>query len=557
MSAPSSSGTRVAPTRSSQRRWRIRIFWSVAALIALVVLIVAGNTMDTTPNSASASDTSTSASSSSTTTDDVDTDSDSGDDAGDTAGTDTQVHFLSNDATPGSNNFGPAVDCSDANDCLVQLEAIDRQDPLHFAVDEAFAKDGLQMSLASAQEQAAYYANHHDEWMTAVDDFVSKIDNIRLSNDRHFYRTLGMIPAADGEMPTLFRATEGFAAGKVFVFTYNGETRKLRLACGFQPEESITVQGPIAVHTVTEIVPPTPQTPETPPTTDTPPCTPIAHLQANEQYTDSTRCQVRTIVQPPQECTPIVPLPAGQHYTSDDRCNIAPNPPVECTPIPSPGEGYTTTDNGCTWTPPSSPPCTPIPSPGSGYTTTDNGCTWVPPVTPPCTPVQLPAAIGYHYTDDTHCSYEKDDSNTWDCQQNGGPNCPANPVIQPPLVPGNDAQEEAMQPAPVTAPVVLDPGPGAGSPPPAESSDNGYVPPAETGGAAPGGSTVDDGGTVVVAQPDPVIPDPAPCTTCGSSSGDSGSSSSGDDSGSTGSSGSDATTPSGATNAGDPGTPQG
>jgi|GEM_PF-4499009 len=123
-----------------------------------------------------------------------------------------------------------------------------------------------------------------------------------------------------------------------------------------------------------------------------------------------------------------------------------------------------------------------------------------PPTHKPPTPTHsvcpLKPKPGYEVT--RECTYYKPPQ-SFNCQQNGGPNCPPNHARQPVQSPGNGVQATATNPVPgvSTEPQPLPSGPHRGQAPPTTSAPSGYNP--GPSGAPGGGSS--NGGSTTVRQP--------------------------------------------------------
>lgn len=191
------------------------------------------------------------------------------------------VRYFANEAEPGTNQNGPTlqVDTVEAAKYRVDIKKV--CDPLALAEMVHGIKYGHHLVQAQVEAEAKSYLADPAKRTAAVQFVDSQIAEYRIVDARgRQYKSLGMIPGKNGEMPTLTQFANHPDLGYALVTVLkDGTVRYWRIICDIQlssPEEIVGVRKPerAEVPPNTEKYPPTvvttpPSTTKTTPSTET------------------------------------------------------------------------------------------------------------------------------------------------------------------------------------------------------------------------------------------------------------------------------------------------
>ena len=303
------------------------------------------------------------------------------------------VHYYAYEAEEGTNQFGPRISLTNADDGIARLKEKMFSDPLFTSAVLLSTKYGRNVTDDSIMELARTYEADHVTWKQASTDYLDNwVKSARLADGgEESYYSLGMIPGSDpSEMPQITQFSEQPSLGQVLVLEIeNGGTLYLRVDCDLQPAFKSKVPN-VSKPAVKESKPKQeakpyggghapkgpwykkpqggakPPTPVTPPKTTPPKTTPPTET-------------------PPTKTTPPTKPPTKTPPTTTPPTTEPPTPPTPKPPTPPTTTPPTTTPPTTeppTTTPPTTPPTTTPPTTTPPTTT--------PPTTEPPEPCEPP-----------------------------------------------------------------------------------------------------------------------------------------------------------------------
>ncbi len=163
----------------------------------------------------------------------------------------TKVYYTAYDASPGSNQFGPAQWYSDVKHGKARFLQKICIDPLFTATEVGFVRQSLNLDTTPVEVTAALYSQNHSLWLKDVNWLKSQITSYSTMYNPNDYETLGQVIGANRSVqPKLFKANPGHAVGWTLVLHLkNGGTRSNRILCDLQPVASTFANVPPVVVT--------------------------------------------------------------------------------------------------------------------------------------------------------------------------------------------------------------------------------------------------------------------------------------------------------------------
>lgn len=289
------------------------------------------------------------------------------------------ITYYAYKAEPGTNNDGPAITLTKAEDGLARLNEKTGNDPAFLAqvTEYDVAHEGF--DNARAQRRAEMYAQkadarHNDA--AAFMENIKKADLVSMNGVR--YDSTGMIPSKnwdESKLPQLTKFSIQPDLGQVLVVTMkDGDVLFFRVACDLQPSAPhFPNVSPPATPEKPAVTPPTPYVPPTPPTKvtppppkTTPPTSPPTTTPPSSTTTppSSTTTTTTTTTTPPSSTTTPPSSTTPTKDPSEDPCKTGNDPhgcqtdngdPITADPTPS-DPAVPESDAPATYTPPPPPP---------------------------------------------------------------------------------------------------------------------------------------------------------------------------------------------------------